>query len=49
MLVERLTANGKTLPVIEQGVRKQGCKLALLRGDTVTLDAKFHPFRTKDR
>lgn len=43
MAVERLTANGKSLPVIAQGVRKQGCRLALPRGDAVTLEARFHP------
>ncbi len=43
MAVELLTANGKSLPVIAQGVRKQGCRLALAKGDAVTLEARFHP------
>ncbi|MGA2032609.1 MAG: glycoside hydrolase N-terminal domain-containing protein [Thermoguttaceae bacterium] len=45
MVVERLTADGKVLPVVEQGVRKQGCKLALSKGVALTLDAKFHADR----
>lgn len=43
MAVERLAADGKALPIIEQGVRKQGCKLSLSPGQAVTLEAKFHP------
>ena len=43
MVVERLTAGGKALPVVEQGVRKQGCKLVLPKGSAVTVEAKFHP------
>jgi len=35
MVIGRLTADGKNLPVIEQGVRKQGCKLVLPKGDAV--------------
>jgi len=42
VVVDQLTANGETLPVIEQGVRKQGCKLDLPGGDTVTIKVKFH-------
>ena len=42
MVVDQLTANGKALPVIEQGVCKQGCKLALPKGNAVTVEAKFH-------
>jgi len=45
MAVERLTVNGKALTVIDQGVRKQGCKLALPKARAVTLEAKFHPER----
>ena len=41
MVVQRLTANGRPLPVIEQGVRKQGCKLKLPKGNAVTVEAKF--------
>jgi hypothetical protein len=43
MVVEQLTANGKPLPVIEQGVRKRGCKLDLPKRDAVTLEARFRP------
>jgi hypothetical protein len=43
MVAERLTVNGKPVEVIEQGVRKQGCKLALAKGRAITVEAKFHP------
>lgn len=42
MVVNRLTADGKALPVIEQGVHKQGCQLDLPSGDAVTIEVKFH-------
>ena len=42
MVVNRLTANGKALPVIEQGVHKQGCQIDLPSGDAVTIEVKFH-------
>jgi hypothetical protein len=42
MVVEQITVDGKPQPVIEQGVRKQGCAMSLPKGRAVRLEAKFH-------
>jgi hypothetical protein len=43
MAADELTFNGKAQKVIEQGVRKVGCRLTLPKGKAVTVEARFHP------
>jgi hypothetical protein len=43
MVAEKLTVNGAVQTLVSQGTRKQGCKLLLMKGKPVAIEAKFHP------
>lgn len=47
MVVDALTVDGQAVTPTAQGVRKQGCGLALPAGKTVKIEAKFHPMAAK--